>query len=123
MCFIHIKTILFKLHFQLYGHNLLRPHHFQVRTYASLGASCLLYAFTRTSYYVPLHGFLIMRLYRGYSLIMCFYESLLSYLFFRSAKFYLCSPLSGNYVLELIGLPHFKHILDSFTNCHIRTSM
>ena len=35
----------------------------------------------------------------------------------RSIKIFLYSPISKNYVFELIGLPCFRSVLDSFTNC------
>ena len=82
-------------------------------------------------YYVPLQGFLIMCLYRGFLLCASIGASCLScasgpfvlLLFFISAKFCLYYPLSGNYVLEIIGLLHFRHVLDSFINRPIRTSI
>ena len=58
-----------------------------------------------------------MHLYRGFMLIVCLYKGLLSYLFFfRSSKFYLCSPLSRGYVSEPIGLSRFECLLNSFAN-------
>ena len=64
---------------------------------------------TGVSYYAPLQGLLVY---------MCLYKGLLSYLlFFKSVKFFLRSPISGNYVFEPIGLLHFKCVLDSFANC------
>ena len=45
------------------------------------------------------------------------------FFFFRSVEFCLCYYLSRNYVFEPIGLLRFRHVLDSFTNCLIRTSI
>ena len=66
-------------------------------------------------YYVPLQCF---------SFIVCLNKGLFSYLFFfKSVKICLCSSLSRNYVFQLIGLPRFRRVLDSFTNCPTRTSI
>ena len=66
-------------------------------------------------YYVPLQCF---------SFIVCLYKGLFSYLFFfKSVKICLCSSLSRNYVFQSIGLPRFRRVLDSFTNCPTRTSI
>ena len=43
--------------------------------------------------------------------------------FFQSAKFFLGFHLPGSYILEPTGLPYFRHILDSFVNFLIGTSI
>ena len=85
-----------------------------VRTSGLLCASIATYHLLCTS--------TIMHLYKGFLFIVCLYKGLLSYLFvFRSVKFCLYSPISMNYVFEPIGLPRFKRVLDSFTNCPKKT--